>query len=82
MLYPMGKERLQWSVKELSRSMMIDEPKPTDDPLKLAEDKGLAYYNAWSPLEVEVFVKVWRANNPRNGSSIDELNRQIRKLLK
>lgn len=61
---------------------MAEPTAPIDDPLKLAEDKVIAYYNAWSPLEIEVFIKVWRANNPRNGSSIDELNRTIRKLLK
>lgn len=61
---------------------MAEPTAPTTDTLKLAEDKVMAYYNAWSPLEIEVFVKVWRANNPRNGSSIDELNRTIRKLTK
>lgn len=69
-------------VSYIQATTAAEEPKPTDDPLKLAEDKVVAYLNTWTPLEILVAVKIWRANNPHLGSSIDELNRAIRKLLK
>ena len=59
-----------------------EESKPVEDPQRLADDKIMAYWNTFSEVEKRVCVKLWRAENPNEGSSIDELNRAIRKLLK